>query len=311
MRAIAVTDDKRLAFTDIGEPRPLSNEAIVAVRAISLNRGEVRQTRTNRPAGYRPGWDFAGEVIQEAEDGKGPKRGTRIVGLRIAGAWAERVTVPVHSLAKLPDNVTYAQAASLPVAGLTALGCLEKRGSLLGRRVLITGATGGVGHFATQLARLSGAHVVAAIRSETGAAYAKRHGAHETINVAANPADAASRGPYDLILESVGGASAGAAMAMLAPGGICVFIGISDAAIASFNVQSFYFSGGARAYGYAVHGELDRGDSAAHGLARLLPLVATGQLSVDIALERNWTDINEVADELMNRSYSGKAVLHL
>src|SRR5207247_11345890 len=85
----------------------------------------------------------------------GPRVGARVVGLLPEGAWAERVAVPTHALAALPDKVTFAQAATLPVAGLTALYALAKRGPLLGRRVLVTGATGGGGYFADQLARLA------------------------------------------------------------------------------------------------------------------------------------------------------------
>ncbi len=76
-----------------------------------------------------------------------------------AGAWAEQVAVPTNMLAAIPDSVTFAQAATLPTAGLTALCALEKGGLLLHRRVLITGSTGGVGRFAHQLARLSGASI--------------------------------------------------------------------------------------------------------------------------------------------------------
>ena len=321
MRAVVVSADKRLHFADVAEPTALPSDVIIDVKAISLNRGEVRQTRTFRPEGYRPGWDIAGVVVKEADRapgaaygtfGKGPALGSRVVGLLPTAAWAERVAVPANSVAVLPDNVSFAQAATLPVAALTALGCLDKRGAnLLGRRVLITGATGGVGHFATQLARLSGAHVVAAVRSETGAEYATRFGAHEVAIVGNEPAQAGKLGPYDLILDSVGGASAGASMNMLAPAGVCVLFGGSSGLDANFNVQSFYFSGGASVFGYVLFRELECGETASIGFKRILPLLSSGALTADIALERPWAEIDAVAEELMNRSYTGKAVLHL
>ena len=93
------------------------------------------------PAGARPGWDFAGVVEGGAADGSGPPPGTRVVGLLPSGAWAERVRAAGDWLAPLPDGVSDAQAACLPVAGLTALHALRQGGLLLGRKVLIDGAT--------------------------------------------------------------------------------------------------------------------------------------------------------------------------
>ena len=90
------------------------------------------------------------------------------------GAWAERVNVPADTLAPLPDAVTFEQAATLPVAGLTALRAYEQAGLLLGKRVAVTGASGGVGLFALQLARLSGAHVTAIARRGEGLTGARR-----------------------------------------------------------------------------------------------------------------------------------------
>ena len=140
----------KLIIRDVAMPQPLPSEALVGVSAISLNRGETRRS-TQAEDGWRPGWDLAGVVEQAASDGSGPHTGSRVVGFLPAGAWARYVAVPTHGLASLPDTVTFAQAATLPVAGLTALYALAKRGQLLHRRVLITGATGGVGDFAVQL----------------------------------------------------------------------------------------------------------------------------------------------------------------
>src|SRR5262249_60953444 len=131
----------RLVIASVPDPTPDRGEAIVRVRAISLNRGEVRRAGM-AAAGWRPGWDLAGEGERAAADGSGPRVGARVVGMLGEGAWAERVTVPTHALAELPDKVTVSQAATLPVAGPTALYALAQGGLLLDRRGADTCPTG-------------------------------------------------------------------------------------------------------------------------------------------------------------------------
>src|SRR2546422_4704135 len=143
-------------LNEVPEPVPMPSEAIVEVHAFSLNRGEL-VLLAGRPEGWRPGQDIAGVVVKAAADGSGPKEGTRVVALVDSAGWAQRVAAPTARMTALPDNVSFASAATLPVSGLTALRTLRYGGALLGRRVLITGAAGGVGSFAVQLAALAGA----------------------------------------------------------------------------------------------------------------------------------------------------------
>src|ERR1051325_6101624 len=105
---------------------PDRDEVGVGVTAIALNRGETRRALQVTEPGWRPGWDFAGIVETAAADGSGPKPGTRVVGLLPSGAWAERVNCSSHAVAALPDAVSDAEAATLPVAGLTALHALRQ-----------------------------------------------------------------------------------------------------------------------------------------------------------------------------------------
>src|SRR5438067_5885837 len=188
-----------VAIREVTEPELQPNEALVAVRAFSLNRGELRLFQV-RPEGWRPGQDIAGVVLQAAADGSGPPAGTRVVALTDQAGWAERAAVPSRRMALLADNVSFGAAASLPVAGLTALRSLRHGAPLLGKRVLITGAAGGVGHMAVQIAARSGAHVTAIV----GGPERGRHlrGADEIVEgIDKVP------GSFGLILESVGGAS--------------------------------------------------------------------------------------------------------
>src|SRR5438132_11617350 len=153
-----------IELREVPEPQPAPNEALVEVRAFSLNRGELRLMQI-RPEGWRPGQDIGGVVLQPAADGNGPGSGARVVALADNAGWAQRVAVPAHRMAALPDNVRFEDAAALPVAGLTALRTLRHGAPLLGKPVLITGAAGGVGHMAVQIAARSGARVTAVVGS--------------------------------------------------------------------------------------------------------------------------------------------------
>src|SRR5206468_3423189 len=99
--------------------------------------GELR-LMAGRPDGWRPGQDIAGAVVQAAADGTGPKEGDRVVALVDQAGWAERAAAPTSRIAVIPDNVSFEAAATLPVAGLTALRALRVGGSLLGKRVMVT-----------------------------------------------------------------------------------------------------------------------------------------------------------------------------
>ena len=311
MRAVVVEPDSpgHLAFREVEEPSLAPSEALVKLAAISLNRGEVRRAQMSSEAGFRPGWDLAGTVERAATDGSGPPEGARVVGLLSSGAWAELVAVPTNALATLPDEVSFAQAATLPVAGLTALYTLEQAGGLLGKNVLVTGASGGVGLFACRLARISGARVVGVIRQPDREALVREEGAHEVV-VGDDASGAQEHGPYDLILESVGGEALANALTMLAAGGTCISFGASAAQETTFDVRSFYLTGGATLYGFILFHEVLARPAAA-GLGRLLRLVAEGSLEPRIELEAPWTEIGEIAKRLIDRDYAGKAVLHL
>jgi len=293
----------RLVIASVPDPSPDRGEAVVRVSAISLNRGEVRRAGMAQ-AGWRPGWDFAGEVERAAADGSGPRVGARVVGMLPEGAWAERVAAPAHALAELPEKVTFSQAATLPVAGLTALYAMAKGGLLVGRRVLVTGATGGVGDFAVQLARLAGAHVTATARRQDQVAALRALGAHDVMvgdEIPASP-------KHDLILDSVGGRTLGSALAALERGGVCVNFGVSATSEVTFDVRNFFVAGRTTLYGFYLFTEL--GDQPAGvGLRRLASLVADGQLTPHISVERPWKDVAQVAQDLMARKYPGKAVL--
>lgn len=129
-----------------------------------------------------------------------------------AGGWAELRAVDTVDVAVVPDTVDLAEAATLPVAAGTALRALWQAGPTAGRRVLVTGASGGVGSFAVQLAAIGGAHVIASVGSAEHRKASANLGAAEVV-VGLERVTA----PVDTVIDLVGGPQLVAAYELLAP----------------------------------------------------------------------------------------------
>jgi NADPH:quinone reductase len=302
MRALVSRPDAPHAeLADVPDPRSEPDQAVVAVRALSLNRGECKRLATME-AGTVAGWDLAGEVVQGAANGTGPAAGTRVVGIVISGAWAQRVAVPTEFLAELPEEVSFEQAAALPVAGLTALRSLERGGFVLGKRVLVTGASGGVGRFGIQLAHLAGAHVTAVARRTAGLADL---GADEVLE------ELTADGPgFEVILDAIGGPVLGTCLQRVVPGGTVVSFASTLTDPVSYPTRELFARApGARLYGLYVFAELQHTRSAAADLRRLADLVAGGRLDPQIDHTASWRRAGEAIDALLERRVAGKAVL--
>ena len=305
MDALVATGDPRtlLEVRQVEEPTPGPNEALVEVRAVSINRGELRLL-ASRANGWRPGQDIAGVVRRPAHSG-GPAEGTRVVALVDQAGWAEQVAAPLSRLAPLPDGVSFSAAASLPVAGLTALRALRLGGMLLGRSVLITGATGGVGHLAVQIAARSGARVTAVARNPERGQALREAG---DVRLVSSLGDLVGKETFDLILESVGGESLTNALKLVGRDGVVAVFGNSSGQDASVGFGNFAGHAHARLYAFYVY---ESGEPPTFGsdLGVLANEIAAGRLRPQVGVEASWRDPIGALNALRERQLEGKAVL--
>ncbi|MEV0055809.1 zinc-binding dehydrogenase [Saccharopolyspora shandongensis] len=290
MRAL-VADPAAPAKLRLDEvPEPDHGQVLLDVHHISLNHGEIAFAGRLAP-GTVHGYDAAGVVVRAAEGS--PPVGARVIAFG-AGAWAERMAVNADAVAEVPAAVDLADAAALPMAGLTALRTL-RTAPILGKRVLITGASGGVGRFAVQLAAIGGAHVIAQANRQDGLA---ELGAHEVV------ADLAGVRPVDLVLDNVGGRLLVDAWKLLKPGGSVQNIGWTSGEPAVFEPYSIFSIGPSKSLN--TFGDVT---APAADLSTLAELLAAGRISPEVGWRGSWERLDEAAEALLQRRVSGKAVL--
>jgi NADPH:quinone reductase-like Zn-dependent oxidoreductase len=285
---------------DLEEPEPAADELLLDVRAFSVNRGELFLIK-QRADGWRPGQDVAGVVVRAAADGSGPPEGSRAVGVVNWHGWAERVAVPSRWAAALPEDVSFEDAAALPIAGLTALRALRADGAVLGRRVLVTGSTGGVGQFAVQLAAAAGAQVTAQVSAPDREADARALGADEVVVSLEDD----KLGPFHLVLDGVGGSVLRDAVHRLAPGATAVTYGTVGGP-AQIGLPDFRGASGAKVMGlFHAYPESEKGAD----LATLVAFVSDGRMRPHLGIVRDWQELPEILAALAERRVRGKAVL--
>jgi NADPH2:quinone reductase len=303
VRALVADGRGAAEVHELADPVPAPGQALVAVAASSVNRGELWRLGS-ATQGWRPGWDFAGTVVQAA--GEGPPVGARVVGIAEGGAWAERVAVPPNWLAELPARVSFEQAAALPTAGLTALRTLRYEPGTLGRRVLVTGAAGGVGRFAVQLARRGGADVTAVVGRPDRAEGLRELGA-TTVTIGIEHLS----GRFDLVLDAIGGDYPARLATLLTADGTLVIYGNSSGEPTVFrDVRAFYLGGLRRIQGFTIFNSLPV-DPPGRDLGYLAQLVAEGELNPHVDSVLAWTDLSEALERLASRSAAGKVILKL
>ena len=242
MKAIVYTKygpPEVLQLKEVEKPTLKENEVLVKVFAASANpadwhmiRGEPKFARLafglTKPKNIIPGIDIAGQVEAVGKNVKEFRPGDEIFGeCGWGGAFAEYVCVTENRLVLKPANISFEEAATIFVAGITALQALRDKGKIQsGQKVLINGASGGVGTFAVQLAKYFGAEVTG-VCSSRNQELVSSIGANKVIDYTKEDFTNASR-KYDLIIDNVANRSVSDLKRALSPNGICVIVGFSS-----------------------------------------------------------------------------------
>ncbi|MFI7133867.1 zinc-binding dehydrogenase [Nonomuraea sp. NPDC050153] len=306
MRALITTKDGSVEFAEAPEPRRTNSELLVRVSASTVARGDLNTARLS-PPGSPIGLDVVGTVVEPAVDGSGPKVGTRVMGYTStrAGGWAERAALDSSLVVPVPEALADNVAAALPNSGLAALAGLEAGGFLLGARVLVTGATGGVGRLAVQLAHLAGANVTGLVSSR------QRHELLRDFDWLTTATADEAEGPFDLVVDLVGGDVLSRAMSLVAEDGVLASLAQTVPETAS--VPSFWFAmhPGARLVSVTnTRGQREAGRGVRR-LELLAQLAETGRIDPHVTGAASWEEAADLLAALGARELEGRTTLRI
>ena len=306
MRALVAdpSSSPALALADVPEPTPGPGELLLRMEAASVNRGEVR-TAGAKPAGTVIGWDVVGTVVGVGPGAEGARDGDRVLALAPGGgSFAELVVVPAEWATPLPAGSDPVVSSALPVAGLTAVNILRLTRTHAGDRVLITGAAGGVGSLAVQLAVAEKAEVTGQVGNRERAGIVTELGAEPLIH----PGDGSEvDGEYDVILDGIGGPMFAPLLRALAFKGRMLLYGNSAGGECTFKPEDLYPKC-VTVQGFRVF-EMVPPDQGVRDLGMLAELVDAGRLRVPVQATAPLAEGLPLLADLMARKVTGKVVL--
>ncbi|WP_225824087.1 zinc-binding dehydrogenase [Streptomyces naphthomycinicus] len=287
MRALLSTPDTPAGVRLGRAPDPVARtgDVLVEVERFTLHARGLEHAAT-LPPGSIPGYDAVGVVRQAAADGTGPAPGTRVATLTTGDVWAQMRAVSTHEVATVPEGVDPGEATTLLVPGVSALRAVRRLGALTGRRLLVTGATGAVGHFAVQLGRRAGAHVTAAVRDPRSRDRVLALGADEVVTDLGTVS-----APVHGVIDPVGGPGLSQAFDLLAEYGVVQQVGASSGQPTTFH--PYQLAGRRR----VIEG-FRAGDRFSADMTYLLGLLANGELVPLDAEHADWDDIDALAHRL-------------
>lgn len=311
MRAVTIVEGE-LRWQAHPDPAPGDTEVLVAVRAAGLNAADLLQRRGLYPAppGVAPdipGLEVAGEVVAVGDRVRSVAVGDRVMAVVAGGGQAELVALDETCVLAVPDAMPWDQAGGFPEAFSTAYDALCTQCAMaMGDRVLVTGAAGGVGTAAVQLAAVAGATVVASVRAPEVREAVVALGA----SAAVDPDDALDRGPFDVALELVGASSLPGVLGALAVGGRVSVIGVGGGARAQIDLLVL-MQRRARLSGSTLRARplLDKAVLSAAVRARVLPHAGAGRIRVPVAATFPMEQASEAYERFAAGGKLGKIVL--
>ncbi|MET8816327.1 NAD(P)H-quinone oxidoreductase [Streptomyces sp. NPDC004549] len=247
MKAVSIKEPggpEVLEWTDVEDPAPAAGEVVVDVVASALNRADVMQRWGLYPVppgtSPYPGLEVSGRISALGEGVTRWQVGDEVCALLTGGGYAQKVAVPAGQLLPVPEGISLVDAAGLPEAVATVWSNIVMTAGLKkGETFLIHGGAGGVGTMAIQIAKALGARVVTTVGGPGKAARARELGADVTIDYRAQ--DFTEHGPYDVVLDVVGGSYLERNVRSLAPDGRLVVIGLQDGLEANLNLAELVF----------------------------------------------------------------------
>ncbi|EID56060.1 NADPH:quinone oxidoreductase family protein [Saccharomonospora xinjiangensis] len=321
MRAARITTldgPSSVLVTDVEEPDGAGDRVVIDVHAAGVTFPDVLQTRglyQYRPElPFVPGTEVAG-IVRSAPSGAPVRVGDRVAAFPGLGGFAETVAVPGDAVFGIPDTLSFAAAAALPMNYLTVHFALTRRGGLReGETVLVHGAGGGVGTAAVQLASALGARIIAVTSSPEKAETARGAGAHHVVSPGDFRADVlelTGGAGVDVVVDPVGGDRFTDSLRCLAPEGRLLVIGFTAGEIPTVKVNRLLLNNiSVVGVGWGAFWAR-RPDYLRRQWAELRPLVEDGVLDPPIGATYPLDDVATALSELDTRSAKGKIVLTL
>jgi NADPH:quinone reductase len=313
MRAATIRDGEVLV-ADHPDPQPGAGEVLVRVRAAGINGADIHQRAGHYPAPPGspqdiPGLELAGEVAALGSGVLRFEEGDRVMAIVGGGGQAELCVVHERQLMPVPPGLSWAEAGGVPEVFTTAHDALfTQAGLTAGERLIVHGAAGGVGTAGVQLGVATGAHVVATVRNAGLRDGVAQLGAHEVVE----PDGFARLGPFDVILELVGGPNLPADLEALATSGRIVVIGIGAGAKAEIHLGALMAKRGTvRASSLRYRALAEKALTARAMERHILPLFEHGALRVPVAATYPLDAVGEAYERFTAGGKLGKVVLEM